>query len=1060
MKINLKFKHWPLLILGGILLCAILPVKAENLKGVAPNAEALRRAIEDLGKTFPEKYTRATEFLKRLDEIAGPSGTAGTDSKATGDKLRALQQEALLANPLLDFERLLFIKRGANKIGLPQNWEGDCALKGAFDNELDVLSPVCPDGKQTTLFKPEKPVFIGDIDLEFDAGKMLFSMPGPNNRWHVWEIQADGTGLRQVTPDMGDKVNSYDPCYLPDGRIIFASTACIAGVPCVGGGSPVANLFRMDADGKNVRQLCFDQEHNWCPTVLHDGRVLYTRWEYTDTPHYFTRLLFRMNPDGTGQSEYYGSNSYWPNSTFFARPIPGKATAVAGIISGHHGAARMGELVVFDPERGRHEADGAIQRIPGYGKKVDPKIADQLVNNSWPKFLHPYPLSDKYILVACQPSKDALWGIYLVDVFDNLTLILEVPGYALLEPIPFRKVQRPPVIPDKVRPDSREATVYLNDVYAGEGLKGVPRGTVKSLRVIEYHYAYWGMGGHINIGIDGPWDVHRIVGTVPVNKDGSAAFKVPANTPLAVQPLDDKGCAIQVMRSWFTAMPGEVVSCMGCHDRQNASPSTKMTLASRSEPVAITPWHGPARGFDFAREVQPVLDRNCVGCHNGETQPDGKTIPNFRMDQPSGTVGTRRISSFDASYVALHPYVHRPGPESDYHLQAPYEWHASTSELIQLLRKGHYDVRLNSEDWDRLVTWIDLNVPDHGTWAESRPFPDVVHKLRMETRTKYGNRPEDPEQIFNPYQPGAIKFQPPKATHLDKQKEVAADGWPFDAAESKTRQQNAGPRTETQVELAKGVTLKLELAPAGEFVMGDPEGAADEKPVVCVKINKPFWVGKFEVTNAQYQLFDPNHDSGYVYRTNKDHADRGVPANRDAQPAIRVTWKEAMAYCEWLSKKTGHKFSLPNEAQWEYACRAGTGSPLSYGATDADFSKTANLADVRLEELAIRDSPKWIPSVRSVNDGFTGPAPVGSYPPNAWGICDMHGNAAEWTLSTYKPYPYKTVDGKNEGGGEGLKVVRGGSFYDRPTWARSASRIAYEPFQSVFDVGFRVVMEE
>ncbi len=138
------------------------------------------------------------------------------------------------------------------------------------------------------------------MDLNFDADKMLFSMPGSNGRWQIWEIKADGTGLRQVTLGEEPDVDNYDPCYLPDGRIIFGSTACFHGVPCVGGGNTVANLFRMDADGKNVRQLCFDQDHNWCPTVLNDGRVLYTRWEYSDTPHYFTRLLFHMNPDGTG----------------------------------------------------------------------------------------------------------------------------------------------------------------------------------------------------------------------------------------------------------------------------------------------------------------------------------------------------------------------------------------------------------------------------------------------------------------------------------------------------------------------------------------------------------------------------------------------------------------------------------------------------------------------------------------------------------------------------------------------------------------------------------------
>ncbi|MDP6547282.1 MAG: formylglycine-generating enzyme family protein, partial [Phycisphaerae bacterium] len=191
----------------------------------------------------------------------------------------------------------------------------------------------------------------------------------------------DGKDLRQVTKSEPD-VDNYDACYLPDGQIVFASTACFQGVPCVGGGNQVANLYRMNADGEAVRQLCFDQDHDWCPTVANDGRVMFTRWEYSDTPHYFTRVLMHMNPDGTGQTALYGSNSFWPNSTFFARPIPGHPSRFVAVISGHHGAARMGELILFDPAVGTQEADVAIQRIPGYGKKVEPIIQDQLVNNS------------------------------------------------------------------------------------------------------------------------------------------------------------------------------------------------------------------------------------------------------------------------------------------------------------------------------------------------------------------------------------------------------------------------------------------------------------------------------------------------------------------------------------------------------------------------------------------------------------------------------------------------------------------------------------------------------
>ena len=382
-------------------------------------------------------------------------------------------------------------------------------------------------------------------------------MPNANGRWQVYELGVDGRGLRQVSSDDPADVDNYDACYLPDGRIIFCSTRCFQGVPCVGGSDKVANLFIMDADGTNVRQLTFDQDHDWCPTVLNNGRVLYTRWEYSDTPHYFTRLLFTMNPDGTNQAAYYGSNSYWPNSTFYARPIPGHPTKVVAVISGHHGVPRMGELVVFDPALGRFEEEGAVQRIPGFGQKVEPIIRDQLVNDSWPKFLHPYPLSEKYFLVSCKPTPSRELGHLPGRYVRQLRAAGGRAGLCDAGAGAAPQDGPPPVIPDRVDLKTDQAEVHIADIYAGEGMQGVPRGTVKRLRVYEPHFAYPGMGGHINIGIDGPWDVRRIWGTVPVDSDGSASFKAPANTPMAVQPLDADGKAVAVMRSWFTAMPGE-----------------------------------------------------------------------------------------------------------------------------------------------------------------------------------------------------------------------------------------------------------------------------------------------------------------------------------------------------------------------------------------------------------------------------------------------------------------------------------------------------------------------
>jgi formylglycine-generating enzyme required for sulfatase activity len=1019
------------------------------------SAAALRRAIEDLSSTYKGKYPLGAEFLKRLDalekqiddlRLAIDRGEL-TDLKLLDDVL-ALQRDALLANPLMNFERLLLVKR--NNLGLPQNWQGNTSIgRHGYDAQIAVLSPVRPEGKLTPLFKPQDSAFVGDVDLDFDATRMLFSMPA-KDAWQVWEIKADGSGLRQLTPDI-PKIDNYDACYLPDGKVMFNSTMNIHGVPCVGGGDKVGNLCRMDADGKNVRMLCFEQDQDWYPRVLSDGRVMYTRWEYSDTPHYHSRLLMSMNPDGTGQLSLYGSNSYWPNSIFYARQIPDAPSKIIAVISGHHGVPRMGELVLFDLARGRTEANGAVQRIPGYGKKVEPVIADGLVEGSWPKFLHPYPLSEKYFIVSCKPSPTSRWGIYLVDVFDNMLCLAEEDGYELFEPIPFRARVKPAAIPDRVRPEMKEGIVNLSDVYAGPGLKGVQKGTVKALRVYSFHFGYWGIGGHANIGVDGSWDGRRIIGTVPVYEDGSANFKVPANTPIAIQPLNERGEAVALMRSWFVVMPGENASCVGCHESVNSSPLIKPSLAMRHAPSAITPWNGPERPFSFRREVQPVLDKSCVGCHDGSKSG----CPDFRGNRKGD-------GTFDASYLALMPFVRRPGPESDFHVLTPMEYHVSTSELFQMLRKGHHNVALDADAWSRLTTWADLNVPCHGTWGEHRGSPmGAPDALRNEYRKLYANTTDNPETYPTP-EPQPVAFVKPEPAAPRSTPAVAVDGWPFDTAEAQRRQAAAGLPKELQLACGTNSNVKLDfvLIPAGDFVLGTDSGADDEYPPTRVRIAKPFYMSRKEISNAQFREFDVAHDSRTIDTYTKDHTGAGPSLNSPEKPVVRVSWQEAVAFCDWFGRTSGQRCALPTEAQWEYACRAGTTTPLWFGDLTADFGSLANLADKNLRN-GLHTVRPWIPAIETVNDGATITQNVAAYQPNPWGLYSMHGNAAEWTRSLCQPYPYRDDDGRNAITGKqtGQRSVRGGSFWDRPYRATSSARRSYEPWQRVFDVGFRIILE-
>jgi formylglycine-generating enzyme required for sulfatase activity len=261
------------------------------------------------------------------------------------------------------------------------------------------------------------------------------------------------------------------------------------------------------------------------------------------------------------------------------------------------------------------------------------------------------------------------------------------------------------------------------------------------------------------------------------------------------------------------------------------------------------------------------------------------------------------------------------------------------------------------------------------------------------------------------------------------------------------------------------------LMPAGDFLMGSSASEADELPVGRVRLDRPYWISAFEITNRQYNLFDPGHDSRVESKNATQYGIQGYPVNRPEQPVVRVSWNEAMAFCRWLSQRNGRPFSLPTEAQWEWACRAGSAEPMFFGDLDTDFSPFANVADAKLSEFAsdVWDNNKplknatrydeWFPKDTRFNDGALLSVEPGRYRPNPWGLFDMHGNVAEWTRTTYRPYPYDPEDGRDDPASDGRKVVRGGSWRDRPKRSTSSFRLSYPPHQRVFNVGFRVICE-
>jgi len=1045
------------------------------------NMEAIRLAYEDMKRIEGFDAVKYLPILTELEQqVKQGFGNIYSGDEAVlvnAEKAVANKRAILLANPLLNGDKILTVRYQlgnrdrramAPELGTQSNnWSNqESARRKGFNADIVELSNLRDEVQIRTIYKPDNTSSIADLKLHWDGDRAMFTQTMSDNRWNVFEVKLNN-GEKLIDNPEPD-LEFYDGTYLPDGRIIANSNIGYQGVPCVNGSDPVGNMVLYTPQSKNLRRLTFDQDANWNPVIMNNGRVMYTRWEYTDLTHYYTRIVMNMNPDGTEQKALYGSGSMFPNSTFDVQPLPGYASAFVGIISGHHGVARSGRLILFDPAKARKGAAGMLQEIPHRNRPIVEEVKDRLVDGVWPQFIKPSPLNDTYFLVAAKLDKNDLWGIYLVDKFDNVTCLHKMEGEGYISPIAVRKTVTPPAIPDRVKLDDKQATVFIQDIYEGEGLKGIPRGTVKSLRLHAYEYAYvQTQSDHNWHGIQSGWDIKRMLGTVPVEEDGSVIFKIPANTPVSIQPLDKDGVAVQWMRSWLTGQPGEIVSCVGCHEDQNQIVIPKRVIASQKAPHALTPPEGGTRSFTFDLEVQPILDRACIACHNGE----GKAF-DLRGGKKDG-------KGYGTSYLNLHPYVHRQGGEGDMVVLYPYEYHPNTSELVRLLKKGHYNVQLTDAEWRKIYNWIDYNAPDKGYFNANvlKSFPyqgyDQIERRKQLTDKYAGGAGVDWKKEIADYaaqlkNKGEIKPVMPKKVSPVKEKVLKVKGWPF--APDRVKEMLADEKETVKVlEIAPGVQMTFVRIPAGEFVMGSYHGEPDTYPTTKVKIDKAFWMGELEVTNQQYNTIFPQH-SRYVDQQWKDHVVPGYPANKPEQPVIRVSYNDAMEYCKILSQKTGLNITLPTEAQWEWACRGGSDEDFWFGNLNADFGKKDNLADVTTNKFAVSgvdpqpmspESPwykyyTFLPKAANVDDGSLVQVGGKKYEANPFGLYCMHGNVAEWTRSDYVPYPYK----ENPKKVSEYKVVRGGSYIERPKYSTAYSRKGFYPYQCVFNVGFRVIIED
>ena len=689
----------------------------------AGTVDSLRSAIEDLAATFGPQYPQGREYLARLEALKNSGVKAGDRS------VEELGSEALLAHPLLDPLRLVVVKRP--NFGGHDGFFGYTGYVVRAPAELCVLESLREGGRARVLLRTETGC-LRDPDVSFDGRRIVFAYARDqrnDSHYHLWEINADGSGLRRLTtspPFSGPEPplrapgwHDVEPCYVPNGGIVFTSTRYVRFVDCVDV-EPVTTLFAMDADGRRLRGISANHVHDWHPSVLHDGRLIYTRWEYSDRSQMWPHKLFVKNPDGSGTAAFYGSNSWWPVSMLHARAVPNSNLVICTLAGHHSDTDQTGEIGLLDRSRGTEEAKGVVALFPP--RKIGPIYRDDPRPDPNTRYTEPFPLSERWFVVSGRPAGAARFGLYLADFWGNRVLLHEDEKLDCLSAMPLAARPCPPVVPSRTDYRRHDATILLLDVYRGAGMAGVPRGSVKSLRIIDFDVrdtpGSGGLrqeegpsGGHSCpvTALGGSWHVKRILGTVPVQTDGSAAFRIPAERRVFFQPLDKHGRAIQSMRSWVEAMPGERITCIGCHESPTEPPPVAKALALAKEPVDPTPWHGPPRAFGFVREVQPVLDRHCVRCHNAA---DKKGL-DLRGDATNW---------FSLAYENLRPVVQPIGPQGSAALMAPRSRGAAASRLIDLLLAGHEDVRLDPESLDRIITWVDLNVPYYDNTAITRPF--------------------------------------------------------------------------------------------------------------------------------------------------------------------------------------------------------------------------------------------------------------------------------------------------------------------------------------------------
>ena len=674
----------------------------------------------------------------------------------------------------------------------------------------------CPDGSQLRIIdlSPEaqgKPLtdellfdsnngIVRDPELSFDGKKLLFAwrktnktaglvgwMAPKTGNYKIYEMDLATRKMRPITDDKTYGAD-FEPCYLPNDDIMFSSSRCLHEVSCGWGDS--SNLYLMDKNGKYARRVGFDQTQTGFPHLLDDGRVIYTRRDYNDRGQSYGHALFTMNPDGTRQTEYYGSNSFYPTSIQHTRQIPG-SNKTMGVAGGYH-SPQGGKLIKIDTSKATQSYEGIE-----FFKNFDPTKY-----HGWGEnyvrigafSMHPYPFDEQSFLISYEPTGSYLFNqnghaednkkrgrllyrLYYMNWDGKRELLASHPTLSCTQAIPVIPRKRPSVRASSVDYTKSKGVCYVQNVYYGPSSKGIKPGTIKKLRVIKMLlkpttigvgnwtpdrkdigpgklYASGGAASVLPVGVgSASFDAKEILGEVDVHSDGSAMFEVPAREPVFFQLIDNEGRAVQTMRSWLTLMPNEKFSCVGCHEENDSPPLAggRPTIALKAAPqkLQLVP---PLTGqpFSYAKTVQPIWNKHCVSCHAPGMKAEKIDLTDREVRDapergPSRDTTRRRFFQSYLTLLHVKPRNNHFGPGLDQgrsnkwvnyftrlattELTPPYYAGSTKSGLITMLQKGHEKVKLSKREIKTVAAWIDLNVPFIGEYDEMNDWHASEIKL-------------------------------------------------------------------------------------------------------------------------------------------------------------------------------------------------------------------------------------------------------------------------------------------------------------------------------------------